>query len=521
MKYTENYNLPLYEPNDLANLMDGYNESMNTLDDVMKTNIDIVDDYTGTVVQNKADIAANKKILDAEIARASERESELNINLANKIYNRTLPLHNFGAINLSDARFSETQNPQGMCLVNDYIICVLTNSKDKDDDIAVFIDSKTGVINKTVNVKWGHCNSISFNKADGYIYVTPTTSYEGAAENVIYKVSPSSLSTVETIALDVRPMNICFDNSTNACYICKYVSHTAIELYMLDLINKKTNLIGTFNPEISSAHGADVTYRTSGTQNIACYNGNLWFLMSGLCGNYVIKLNTQNANVENVLYFDSLSYIYGIREAESIDFTDDGDMVLYSIASVLNIEKSYANISFCNFYKGNVVERLTYEKSKGLTNAYVNETISTICKYGGSSKPFDSIYEAIAAVYYGYFRNVKLISDATIKSINMPDVNIYINLNSKTLYISDEITCNNLLIINGNLNYISKTLKAASYILSDLTIADTDQSLGFEYGILNTLRVSGGIFDGYNHTCLVKASTSTGTYSRFVIPTAK
>lgn len=77
MKYTENYNLPLYEPNDLANLMDGYNESMNTLDDVMKTNIDIVDDYTGTVVQNKADIESNKKILDAEIARATERESEI------------------------------------------------------------------------------------------------------------------------------------------------------------------------------------------------------------------------------------------------------------------------------------------------------------------------------------------------------------------------------------------------------------------------------------------------------------
>ena len=89
MKYTENYNLPLYEPNDLANLMDGYNESMNTLDDVMKTNIDIVDDYTGTVAQNKADIAANKKILDAEIARATERENELNtliFNTKNPIY---------------------------------------------------------------------------------------------------------------------------------------------------------------------------------------------------------------------------------------------------------------------------------------------------------------------------------------------------------------------------------------------------------------------------------------------------
>ena len=77
MKYTENYNLPLYEPNDLANLMDGYNESMNTLDDVMKTNIDVVDDYTDTVVQNKADIAADKKILDDEIARATKRESEI------------------------------------------------------------------------------------------------------------------------------------------------------------------------------------------------------------------------------------------------------------------------------------------------------------------------------------------------------------------------------------------------------------------------------------------------------------
>ena len=66
MKYTENYNLPLYEPNDLANLMDGYNESMNTLDDVMKTNIDIVDDYTGTIVKHTADIGE----LDARITNS-------------------------------------------------------------------------------------------------------------------------------------------------------------------------------------------------------------------------------------------------------------------------------------------------------------------------------------------------------------------------------------------------------------------------------------------------------------------
>lgn len=58
MKYTENYNLPLYEPNDLANLMDGYNESMNTLDSDLKSFADFeqaqdkqIEDLTTSVNQ--------------------------------------------------------------------------------------------------------------------------------------------------------------------------------------------------------------------------------------------------------------------------------------------------------------------------------------------------------------------------------------------------------------------------------------------------------------------------------------
>lgn len=54
MQQTENYNLQLYEPNDMANLLDGYNESMETLDDSLKG---IVDDQNARFPINTSDIA--------------------------------------------------------------------------------------------------------------------------------------------------------------------------------------------------------------------------------------------------------------------------------------------------------------------------------------------------------------------------------------------------------------------------------------------------------------------------------
>ena len=67
MKKTTNYSLSLYEVNDLANLTDGYNASMNKLDSTVKT------------VSNQA--TTNKTNIATEVTRAKAAESTLTTNL--------------------------------------------------------------------------------------------------------------------------------------------------------------------------------------------------------------------------------------------------------------------------------------------------------------------------------------------------------------------------------------------------------------------------------------------------------
>ena len=555
MKKTSNYNLNLYEVNDLANLTDGYNNSMNTLDTTVKTVSNSVAAETTRATKAESTLTTNLNTevtrakaaentlttnlnseitrakgaentlttnLNSEITRAKGAENTLNNMIFNKGFNRELPLVNFGAIDLKESRFADTQYPQGFCLVNDKFVCVLTNSTDSDADIVVTINAETGVIDNLYNVNWGHCNSISYNKTDGYIYVAPTTSYKSGETNVIYKVDPANMKTVGTIKLSVNPLNICFDNSNNVCYISVYISAEKINLYNLNINTKATTLIGSFNPNMPDSYGIYST-ATSGTQNMACYKGNLWFLMGGDRGNYILKLNTQNSNVENIISFESSSFIYGIQEAQSIDFTNDGDLILFSVANLHNIDRSHANISFCNFYGGNINERNIYINCGRGHNAYVNKAFTSICKTGRSDAPFTSIYEAIAAIYYNYFNQIQLASDIETYNSTMysGSQNLLIYLNGHTLTLNCNIECANLLI-NGNSGKVNVTknivIEAFTCLLLSITIVGT-YTIAINKGVLNTIIVKDGVFDGYGHSCLIKTSTSTGKYSRFVLPT--
>ena len=68
MKATTNYNIPLYEPNDLANLTDGYNNGMEIIDTSMKAVEDFVQTYDKAIEDNAAAIAS-----ESERATAAEK----------------------------------------------------------------------------------------------------------------------------------------------------------------------------------------------------------------------------------------------------------------------------------------------------------------------------------------------------------------------------------------------------------------------------------------------------------------
>ena len=78
MKKTSNYNLNLYEVNDLANLTDGYNNSMNTLDTTVKTVSNSVAAETTRATKAESTLTTN---LNSEITRAKGAESTLTTNL--------------------------------------------------------------------------------------------------------------------------------------------------------------------------------------------------------------------------------------------------------------------------------------------------------------------------------------------------------------------------------------------------------------------------------------------------------
>lgn len=110
MKQTDNYNLSLYEPNDLANLTDGYNDSMLKLDTDLKAVEGFVQSYDAMIEQNASDIVTEKnrataaekvnadsilvnanaiktnaESISAETKRAQTAESELATGVSNAI----------------------------------------------------------------------------------------------------------------------------------------------------------------------------------------------------------------------------------------------------------------------------------------------------------------------------------------------------------------------------------------------------------------------------------------------------
>lgn len=80
MKKTANYNLPIYEANDLPNLLDGYNSAMDLIDSDLKAVSDFVQSQDKQIV----DLSS---ALNSEVSRASEKEAklenEINVNSAN------------------------------------------------------------------------------------------------------------------------------------------------------------------------------------------------------------------------------------------------------------------------------------------------------------------------------------------------------------------------------------------------------------------------------------------------------
>ena len=89
MKNTPNFNLPLYEPNDLANLTDGYNNAMSLIDTDMKTVTDHVDTYDTRITANADAIAAETTRATAAEKVNADAIASVNVNVIDEVARST------------------------------------------------------------------------------------------------------------------------------------------------------------------------------------------------------------------------------------------------------------------------------------------------------------------------------------------------------------------------------------------------------------------------------------------------
>ena len=117
MKATEHYNLPLYEPNDLADLTDGYNNAMELVDTDLYTTI-------GTVEGYNARITANETAISDETARAEAAENANTSSINEEIQRATAAENaNTSSINeeIQRATAAESKNADAITKINTYV----------------------------------------------------------------------------------------------------------------------------------------------------------------------------------------------------------------------------------------------------------------------------------------------------------------------------------------------------------------------------------------------------------------
>lgn len=534
---TTNYELPLFVDDDQPTWLGDFNGAMNKIDDdlwqvaanttkaldtsaqalsLAKTNeqdIAIVDDQLAGTRDSGL-----KTIIEQETTRAKGAEDSLR-----KSITRENSLMHFGAIDIEkDA--PNTKYPQAMCIRDDVLVCVTANITDSNACTVFDISRETGEVLKTTNVNWGHANSIAYDKAENCLYVCPNIDYTAnkAYVNHMYKVDPLTYATLDTITFTFEPHSISVDNVTGECYLTgESVNPFVITLYSLDKTTWTPTKIGVIDTNLTEPDF--IRLDRYGTQNIRSYNGELWYLVGGPGVNALLNLDKTTAKTKHVISNLNMSYIYPLTEAECFDFTEHGDIYLWSRCGWFtgNTTKQYSFgvLSMLNMYGGRCCN---YPNSVYAQNSsYVKPSYSNVTRYGTKENPFSSVIEAIMSQQYGYSQAAIISENCELSTgIDLHALPLFLYITGGcTLTIGANLFCGCLTIRSigsgvATIN-VSKDVYIGNYVeLCRLTV--TGSTINVTRGILNSIIVTGGTFDGDGHTGLFKTAASTGTYSRFI-----
>lgn len=470
-----------------------------------------------------ADASAKAEKIAGDIVVETQRAEKAENSLRKSI-TRENPVMHFGAVDL-EKEAPNNKNPQGMCIRDDVLVCVSASSTSSNDCVVYDISRKTGEVLKKTNVKWGHANCITYDKMENCLYVCPCIDYSisnDAYVHYMYKVDPQTYKTVDTITFDFEPHSISIDNVTGECYMTsEQVNPFSITLYAVDKSTWATTKIGVIDTSLTAS---DFMFLENyGTQHVRSYNGELWYLVGGNGVNALLNLDKTTAKTKRVISNLNMSYIYPLTEAEGFDFTEHGDIYLWSrcdwVASDWNKTHTFGVLSMLNMYGGmccnypNAVYDLTF--------SHVKPSYQNVARYGTTKNPFSSVVEAIMAQQYGFAQCAIIEEDCTLsENIDVRLIPLFFYIKGgNTLTLGANLYCGCLSIRNigdgvATLN-ASKDVFISNFVeMSKLTV--TGSTINITRGIFNAINVTGGTFDGNNHSGLLKTTASTGTYSRFL-----
>lgn len=491
---------------DVDNLQDELNDVKDDIDNLLpkssfseENTVEDTINNTKDDLLNTIDITENN-LLDA-IAKnfATENIGNYNMSFLGRIFDRDKTI------------------PQGFCIIsNDTCLAAMT-SNDSNTSYIYKINFISGVVVNKYEGPFSHANSLCYNPNEDVVYITPCYDYENSATpvNFFYEVSPSNMAIIKThsFSSEIAPHSICYDKITDKFYLVSEDSNYT--LYEINMTDDSLREIGHIKDIIT-----EIKFKGSGYNDLGSYNGIFYYVFGNTTGSGIIAFDG-NMSILNIFTPNQNVWIYSILEIQSIDFTNDGDVILFSLAGGRSITGfRFGVFSFFN-YAGNKLGKYIFPENAPITLLRVSQTSNDpngngIRPTGESASPFYFLQEAILALTtcdrYSY---IQLDSDIDIVEEIREYVKntICITLNNHTIniYNTFKFLFGRVLLSNGTLKLTTSSprpnFERCDLFMSNMYVDGSDGSQSYPM-LLDTCTCMFDVFDAVNNNNVHRVAAS-------------
>lgn len=351
-------------------------------------------------------------------------------------------------------------NTQSMCMLDDEtVLYATTNSVNTNYTVIVKINIRTNKVVDEYETPFSHCNGMCYNEKNGKLYVPPAGDYSTSpvtSTPYMYVCDPETMTIERTVDLtetlsDKGIHSVCYDKVTGKMYLTSYTSGTpaTIRLFAFDYENDTAEFLCTIPTNIKANYEAISQNKiTGGTQNIHAYNGELYYLISGENTITILNIN-ESGDILSIIGVERDMFIYSILEAQGMDFTANGDMILCGRAKTRGNSGRYGVIFGINNNAGMLVN--TKALNTWNYNAYEihvdanNDRFKTIYPDGTADNPFPTLDEALACCGLNVGSRIYIDAQDTTTDYYITAINSFEIQKHLFIYVGT----NNVIHLNG------------------------------------------------------------------------